>query len=175
MRLLTVVCLAIPISACGVPSPVAPVLPSTAAPALHATQLQAFYAPLDVYAGGSAQIHVGTFAANAGALNAVYDATCTFQSDAGFLTVDPQGLDTSWHVATVATDQSVAGRNVHVQATCGDLSTTVTFNVAPLGAKPPLVPVPPPSSAGCFNPTCTPVPPGTTPPPPTAPPTTGGT
>lgn len=147
MRSALVLVLVVLSSACAGPSPLAPTAgPVTPATPLVASELRAYYEPLTVYAGGAAQVHVGTFARDAGGnLVAVYDQACTFTTDGGEMRLPAAGVDTSWHVAII--DRPTGGTTVHVTATCGALATMVPFNVAPDGAHA----MPSPPVAGVCN------------------------
>jgi len=138
-------------AACGVSSPTAPsssAPPAPAAPAPALTELEAYHEPLEVYAGSSTQVHVGTFARMAdGSLRAVYDVPCTFATDGGVMTDAPAGTDTSWHVVVVSVPKAMGGQPVHVRAACGALTAAVSFTVIPEGVLPPR-PSPPGAGVG---------------------------
>lgn len=149
MRLLTAVSAAVLAVGCGVSAPSAPTSASTPAQPLEVSALEALYEPVGVYAGGGTQVKVWTFTRLPdGTTRGVYDVVCTFSTDGGVLTPGDSGTDTSWHVAVVSVSKAMADQDVHVQATCGTLSTTVQFHVWPINPQRPPAPPPPGTGGG---------------------------
>jgi hypothetical protein len=145
-------------AACGVASPTAPAPSTPTATPIALTELRSYYEPIDVYAGASTQVHIGTFGREAdGTIRAVYDLPCTFTSDGGVLSVAPAGADSSWHVAVLYVSHAMGGQPVHVHASCGGLETVVGFTVIPDGILPPR---PGPAPAPVPAPTPVPTTPG---------------
>lgn len=129
------------------PSPVA-VAPVTSA---VASQLRAFSSPLELYAGGATQVHVGAFGFDgAGVLRPVSGLPMSFTSDGGKLTaLSVTTGDDGFAVALLDVTRNDVGRQISITATTPTLSVTVQVFVAaqPVTTTPtpvvtPVVPTP---------------------------------
>lgn len=150
MRLGVLLIALVALSACAYRNPTAPTTPAPIVGpvvAIAASELQAFNAPLGVYAGGATQIHVGAFGRDgAGVMRSVVGLPVLFTTDGGRLTLlnDSRTGANGFAVAVIDVTLADADRVIHVTATAGGLIAVVRFQVAPLHVYPGPAPAPKP-------------------------------